>query len=521
VDKAVLVTDRTDSLRTQSAVVIVPMDSTLQLPGELAAVILDYLDLRPTFIHVSHVSRRWRALAHSHPTFWRNIVLKEPTDSRQALYSLAEAQLRSSTVAGVLVQVDIRHGWSFRQDSDHDDSDDSDEAGKIRRGISMGILIDFCSALVQHLPRISSLVVHAVQTVLTSFDDHRLFNTPAPLLERLELSAQSGGSNDVELVFPWAYLALMPLLRVLRLQCIDANPTPGELVSPPLPHTSLEELLWRLPAHSGATSELDLEELLRQFPNLQTLELFPVPDSADNMDPVVNSRLTFFRCIALPGSLLQRMGVVPRLARVQRLQVTDPSMSTIQDILEHFLDSGSESSPPSLEIDLGSAGSDGFTNCQPLSFAELIPDGRRRDLDIVRYTWMPNVPAMESIAHRVTRLAVSILDGPEMLSALQNTPALQEFAVRLSHEDELLAIYPVIQCPQLVRVVLQSGQITYRSRQVERVEVSAASVADFVARVFHSSLHGKLELHLDLVVWSSPVETIHNSLGSYFKHIDT
>ena len=397
-----------------------PPDLISGLPEELSLAILDYLELRPCLIRVSHLSKHWRTLANSHSTFWQDINASEAKWDASAVFllRLAVAQLQSSQNLGIRVKLDIKgvHGWQTVGTSlvKHDENifgsgsvEDEDD------------VTNFCTVLIQNLHRISSLFIAAPHVVHVRLAQRLLFTTPASHLETLELSARRHSEDNPLFIFPWSSITVMPRLRSLRLQRIDTTPISAGEFSLNSPHSELQELSLRRSSRNATAQGSGLDELLESFPKLHTIQLFNIAASSIASRAYVGSRLARFSGITLPGEFIVQLDVA-RLSQVRHLRIDYPSVPTIQLVLEHFLSSQSVFSDDgtdviALEIEIygQTEGIVGWSGC-PLCFTELVPNGRRRDFDIRSYVWLPNISAFKSIAYRVTRLAVPIRDWPEL-----------------------------------------------------------------------------------------------------------
>jgi len=468
----------------------------INLPDELILKTLDHLELRPSLIRVSHVSQRWRALAISHPTFWKSITVcntggEEP---KLSAYSLALAQLQSSQNPGIEVRLDVRPGQQTWDDPWATGCLD-DELPK--KG---DLLLDLCLTIVQHLPRISSLCLAATHRVLTLMSDHSMFINLSPYLEQLELSVSPHDEGDPPFIFHWSSVKLMPRLRSLCLRRIDTVSISDSEFGLPLPYSyeGLQELVWRRSSSHTAIRGPVVDELLQRFPSLHTLQLLKVPRDLIPAPERLMARLAALRNLALSDGFMRLLDIA-RLSQVPRLRVRGASLSTIDKILEHFLNDqpptskGNETSTsaPSLEIDLRSSGH-GWDGC-PLSFMELVPGGRRRDFEIVASTWMPHVPAMPKIAQRVTKLSVRINDWLELFEALDGAPALEELVVRLRNVGELGYNSPMVRCPKLVSFVLQNG---WEEAQPFPLVVRADELTALVERTFAPELIGQFKAEM-------------------------
>jgi len=202
--------------------------------------------------------------------------------------------------------------------------------------------------------------------------------------------------------------------------------------------------------------------------------------------------------LAFSDEFVQQLDVM-RLSQVPRLRVHDTSLSTFDQILEHFLngrpprsaEGASKPSYPSLEIKWWSP-EHPWDGCF-LSFTELIPGGRRRDLEIVGSFWIPDVPKMASIVHRVTKLSVRINDWAELFEALGGASALEELVVRIYYISKLSYSSTPARCPKLVSFVLENG---WENTWQFPIAVSVKDLTNFVERTIAPELLGTFRMQL-------------------------
>jgi len=499
-----------------------PTDFISGLPEELSFAILDHFELRPCLVRVSHLSKHWRTLAHSHSTFWQDINVHDSNYDAPNLFllSLAVAQLQSSQNLGIRVKLDIKgvRGWQTVDTSPVKHIENLPGSGNIEDEDSITY---FCTVLIQNLHRISSLFIGAPHVAHVTLAQRLLFATPAPHLETLELYAFSRREDKEKFIFRWSAITFMPRLRSLRLQRINAAPISTDKAFLLSPHNELQDLVLRRLSRNAAAPGSSLNELLEQFPKLHTIQLFNISTPSINSPDQVGSRLASFRNISLPDEFIVQLGVA-RLLQVQHLRVNYPSVPTIQLVLEHFFSSrpadsgdGNDSlSLPPLEIDGRTEGIAGWSGC-PLCFTELAPNGRRRDFDIKSYVWLPDISAFKSLAHRVTRLAIPIRDWPELFEALDGGPALEELVLRVLDLDELSQECPVIRSAKLSRVVLQSAHEGDRT-----LAISVGTVVALAKRIISPELHGQAQLKLDGISWVGTIQDVLERLGVYFESVD-
>lgn len=128
------------------------------IPSELLSFVLDNLSLTDV-LRVSHVSTRCRAVARSHPTFWRDIFLHSVSGPDMDFFI---ARLESTAASGLCIYIDILHVDASRPET-------------------AAVL----SAVGRQLPRTTSLHL----CLHRGLAPYRLapLCQPAPLLEKLDL----------------------------------------------------------------------------------------------------------------------------------------------------------------------------------------------------------------------------------------------------------------------------------------------------------------------------------------------
>jgi len=496
-------------------------DRISDLPEELSLAILDHLVLRPYLIRASHLSRHWRMLAYSHPTFWRNVDIsdKDQNASASSILGLAIAQLQSSQIPRIRVNINIAavRGWhnvsiSFRAHAEKRASSGSTD--------SADIITEFCSILIQNLHRISLLLIAAPHVVLVTLAHHSLFATAAPQLEALTLSVLNR-SEDIHLfLFHWSFITLMPKLRSLRLRGVDTVPifiSKGSLI---YPHNEVQEILLQQPSCKASVPGSGLDELLERFPKLHTIQLFNISTTSITTRTQMSSQLARFRCITLPGTLMAQLDIT-QLSQVPYLRVDHPTR-VMQLVLEHLLDTRSAGSSsgmdlptlPPLSIDLQTHGTD-WADC-PLRVIELVPNGRRREFDINNSIFPPGIAAFHSLALRVTRLAVPMIELDEFFEALDGAPALKELVLRIHSPNSLNLECPFESLPNLLRVGLE-----YAYYSNPWLAVSVIKIVTLAKRVLAPELYGHARLELSGITWEEPIETVQEQLGVYFARVDS
>lgn len=505
-----------------SALPVSSKDLISCLPGELASGVLDYLELRPCLVHISHLSTHWRTLVRNHPTFWRDVKV-HVTDINvhsPSAYTLAVAQLQSSQNVGIVVKLDIKgaHRWYSLDNSATRHTRKPHEFGRIYQA---DIIVKFCSVLTQNLHRISSLSIFARQIMLLTMTHYSLFTTPAPQLEQLELKAYRGITENNRFTFRWSSVTLMPQLRSLRVHDIDEYPISigdSALLSP---HLGIHKLLLQRPARNLEGPGSTVDQLLERFPHLHTIGLLNMSTSCITAMVPLSLRLALFESITLSDELVVQLNIA-QLSQVLHLRVNSASDLAIQQVLEHFLvtqhsvlsnGSGVVGLPP-LAIEGQTVRDADWRRC-PHRFTELALKGRRREFD-VEYTWFPDIAVFHTLAPRVTRLAVQIQNWLEFFNALDGAPALEELMLHLMVQEQLDRDFcPVVQCPKLALLILQpafEGESSFT--------VSANRVAAWVKRVISPELHGRAHLKLSRIFWEEPFEKVEELLGVYFERVD-
>ncbi|KZV99182.1 hypothetical protein EXIGLDRAFT_726248 [Exidia glandulosa HHB12029] len=139
-----------------SASSMVQLDSTRLLPVELSEKVSDFLDLQSLLVLAS-VSRRWRAIVHDHPTYWRDIFLDTPSLSSVLLLGL---RLERGGSRPAYVSIDVQKPWPPLR----------------------AMLFPIVAA---HLHRISRLSLTVTAQNANSL--FRALSNPAPLLHAFEL----------------------------------------------------------------------------------------------------------------------------------------------------------------------------------------------------------------------------------------------------------------------------------------------------------------------------------------------
>jgi len=483
-------------------------DIATTLPGELACAIFDHLPLRPDLIRISHVSQRWRELARTHSSFWKCVDLRDNGFSRcSSEYSLMRAQLQASEATGLMIRIDINREDDYWTESDSKEDSDSQGEESDEEGVTipLKLLVDMAHLLKQNIHRIAQLRLNLSPMVLSHLNYINLFEMPAPLLEELEVVVREVVTGR-RCSFDWSCIQRAPKLRVLRMQVDLAQK--DNYKSLDYSHSCLEELQWK-PVFDADIQLPPVEKLLDFFPRLRFLSLPEQLDRQDFNNPAAASaRLAGFDWLGLPDEVLNLLDIA-RLTRVPHLYVYDPVPTAIHDIVSHFLHEeraqDHESSMQPLHVQNWPWDSDAWR--QPFIVTELSPPGRVRAIDIVRYTWLPNIPAMGAISNRVTRLAAPMKEWQELIEAFCGVPALIELTILVSSSNDRAHFQRqpgVVQSPHLKRIVLQAAQKTYAPPRP--VELYPRDFAAFIERAINPDVRRGMDLIVEGINWVKDAE---------------
>ena len=291
------------SVRMQFSTPGMPTDFNFNIPNEIILKVLDYLELRPSLIWASHVSQHWRALARSHPTFWKTISVGSiGTDNlKPSKCSLAVAQLQSSQNPEIEMRLEVGAKQPTRRDDLGSNNTTADEF----------ISFELYSTLIQHISRISSLCLVVPHAVLTMLASRSLFMTLSPYLEQLELSASPHDQDSRRFIFQWSSITLMPRLRSLCLRHVEAALISAGKYALLLPHNGLQkEIIWRAPWPRAADQAPVLTELLERSPNLQTVHLVEVPQPLATAPEALMDRLAAMEILTFSDEFVQQIDVM-------------------------------------------------------------------------------------------------------------------------------------------------------------------------------------------------------------------
>lgn len=482
------------------------------LPRELIWAIFDYLPLRPDLIRVSHVSQRWRELARTHSSFWRDVDLRDSGFGDCSYeYDLMTAQLRASeaTCTGLDLRIDINReaeGWTEPSSEDDWEKSLAEDLIDQHPATPMKCLLDLSVLLKDNAHRIAQLRLKLSPMVLGSLIDAHFFDMPAPLLVELEVITHETRSWR-RCPFDWSCICRAPKLRVLRLNVdLDAEAYDKSLS---ISHGNLEELTWE-PIYDGDIQVPSVDVLLDLFPRLRFLNLPTHLRQQDFKDPAAASaRIACFHRLGLPNQAFNLLDVA-RLTHVPHLYVHDSDLVAIHGAVSHFLqDAQSERDHKSLHsrqlyLQLWPWHVDSWL--QPMMITDLSPNGRVRAFGIAPYTQLREVSAMQGISNMVTRLALPIREWEKFIEVLDGAPAVHELAILVSssYDGVYFQEQPrIARSTKLRRVVLQASQKAHAP--AETVDLFARDFASFIKRAIDPSMWRQMDLVIEGVNWIEDV----------------